>query len=320
MTADSAPIVVENISKRFGRLQVLNGVSMTVERGAIFALLGPNGAGKSTLIDILCTIRQPDSGTARIEGIDVMRNPLKVRHKIGVVFQEPTLDTRLTVRENLEFHGLVYQMGRADRRRGIDRVLDLLQLSDRADALVRGLSAGMRRRLEIGRALLHRPPVLFFDEPSVGLDAQTRAKLWEHLTELRDTTDLTVVVTTHYIDEVSNCDHVCVIDKGEILADDTPSALKARYGRGTLRLTPADAQTADALTRRFPEAMAGSEGQIIVPMNTPGEMAPLLAEFGEKLHHIELEQPSLESVFLTLTGRDIREAPQAQGPQGGRRG
>lgn len=309
-------IVVAAVSKRFGRVLALDGVSLRVAAGSIFALLGPNGAGKSTLIDILCTIRTPDEGSAHIVGIDVVRQPLKARRQIGVVFQDPTLDTRLTVRENLDFHGMVYQMGRADRRRRTEELLDLVELGDWRDAVVRTLSSGMRRRLEIARALLHAPRVLFLDEPTVGLDAQSRAAIWSYLDTLRRSRPLTVVVTTHYIDEVEACDQVCIIDRGRILSEGTPSGLKAAHGRLLVRARPATAEIAQAIRGRFADVVEGSDGQLVIPLDRPAAVDALQAEFGEGLRHLTIDQPSLESVFLSLTGRDLREAPPAAGRKG----
>src|SRR5690606_11261760 len=171
--ATSPAILVEGVSKRFGRVLALDDVSLSVPQGEMFALLGPNGAGKSTLLDILCTIGRPDSGRAEVAGIDVVKQPLKARRQLGVVFQEATLDTRLSVQENLDFHGMVYQMSRAERRRRSEEMLALVELSDWREAVVRTLSAGMRRRLEIARGLMHQPEILFLDEPTVGLDAQS---------------------------------------------------------------------------------------------------------------------------------------------------
>src|SRR5690554_130955 len=178
---DLRAILVEKVSKRFGRVLALDEVSLSVRQGEMFALLGPNGAGKSTLIDVVCTIAKPDSGRAEIHGIDVVKHPLRARRQLGVVFQEATLDTRLSVQENLDFHGMVYQMGRSERRRRIEEMLALVELSDWRDAVVRTLSSGMRRRLEIARGLMHEPKILFLDEPTVGLDAQSRAKIWSYL-------------------------------------------------------------------------------------------------------------------------------------------
>ncbi|MFA5581074.1 MAG: ABC transporter ATP-binding protein [Paracoccaceae bacterium] len=313
-------IVIEGVSKRFGRVLALDDVSMQVRRGEMFALLGPNGAGKSTLIDILCTIRPLDSGRATVAGADVTRAPRQVRRRIGVVFQDSTVDTRLTVRENLNFHGLVYQMRGAHRRRRITEMLELVELSDWADAVVRTLSTGMKRRLEIARALLHEPEVLFMDEPTVGLDAQSRAKIWEYLDQLRQSQNLTVVVTTHYIDEVESCDQVCIIDHGKILTQGTPEALKEGHGTRMLRATPTSPDAAARVRARRPDVLEGARGQLLLQMRSADEMAPFMAEFGDDLRQVELEQPSLESVFLSLTGRDLREAPAAAQGKGRRNG
>lgn len=309
-TANPPAILVENVSKRFGRVLALDEVSLSVPQGQMFALLGPNGAGKTTLLDILCTIGKPDSGRAEVTGIDVVKQPLKARRELGVVFQEATLDTRLSVHENLEFHGMVYQMGRSDRRRRIDEMLALVELSDWREAVVRTLSAGMRRRLEIARGLMHEPKILFLDEPTVGLDAQSRAKIWSYLEALRASQNITIIVTTHYIEEVDACDSICIIDHGKILARGTPDSLKAEHGTSLLRVTPRTPEAHAALIKRFPGTVEGADGQLLIRADAVSADA-LLAEFGTQLRQVTVDQPSLESVFLALTGRDLREAPPA---------
>ncbi|MDT8858121.1 ABC transporter ATP-binding protein [Paracoccaceae bacterium Fryx2] len=304
-------IVVDAVSKPYGRHLALDQVSLRVRSGSVFALLGPNGAGKSTLIDILCTIRAPDDGSAQVNGLDVVRQSRKVRREIGVVFQDPTLDTRLTVRENLNFHGMVYQRGRADRHRRIDELLALVELENWRDAVVRTLSSGMKRRLEIARALMHEPRVLFLDEPTVGLDAQARAGIWSYLDTLRKNRPLTVVVTTHYIDEVESCDHVSIIDHGKIIAEGTPDALKADHGRLLVRARPASAAVGQAIRARHPGVLDGAGGLLLIPLDDPAALDALQADFGPDLRHITIDQPSLENVFLSLTGRDLREGAPA---------
>jgi ABC-2 type transport system ATP-binding protein len=318
MADTQSAILVENISKRFGRVLALDDISLAVPEGDIFALLGPNGAGKSTLIDILCTITRPDGGRAEVAGVDVVRQPHRARRNLGVVFQETTLDTRLSVRENLDFHGLVYQMGRADRRRRIDEMLELVELSDWREAVVRTLSSGMRRRLEIARALMHQPRILFLDEPTVGLDAQSRARIWSYLETLRKDNNLTIVVTTHYIEEVESCDSICVIDHGKILARGTPDSLKAEYGTSLLRVTPRTPEAHAALLARYPGTVEGAEGQLLIKLEAATSADALLAEYGTQLRQVTVDQPSLESVFLALTGRDLREAPPAPAKKGRR--
>lgn len=317
-TANPPAILVDGVSKRFGRVLALDEVSLSVPQGQMFALLGPNGAGKTTLLDILCTIGQPDSGRAEIAGIDVVKNPLRARRQLGVVFQEATLDTRLSVHENLDFHGMVYQMGRAERRRRIDEMLALVELSDWREAVVRTLSSGMRRRLEIARGLMHEPKILFLDEPTVGLDAQSRAKIWSYLDALRASRDITVVVTTHYIEEVDACDAICIIDHGKILARGTPDSLKAEHGTSLLRVTPRTLEAHAALIARYPGTVEGVDGQLLIRSEAVSADA-LLAQFGTQLRQVTVDQPSLESVFLALTGRDLREAPPAPTRKRGRR-
>jgi ABC-2 type transport system ATP-binding protein len=316
-------VEIVGISKRYGRTLALDAVSFEVRPNELFALLGPNGAGKTTLLHILCTILRPDSGTATISGVDVIGRPLQARQNIGVVFQEPSLDDRLTVQENLNFHGLVYGVPMALRRRRIDELLDLVELADWRDKLVRTLSSGMKRRLEIARALVHDARVLFLDEPTVGLDAQSRARLWLHVKTLRQKRELTVIVTTHYIEEMEGCDRVCIIDKGKILANSGPTALKATYGQQLVRVVATDqAAAADVLTAH--PNLAVREGAEIVIKSTGDAFAEhLLARFAGRVRKLSVEEPSLESVFLSLTGRDLRE--QAAGTrertyQFGRRG
>ena len=316
--AGAPAIVVEGVSKRFGRVLALDDVSLSVQQGETFALLGPNGAGKSSLIDILCTISQPDGGRAEITGIDVVKHPLRARKQLGVVFQEATLDTRLSVYENLDFHGMVYQMGRADRRRRIDEMLALVELSDWRDAVVRTLSSGMRRRLEIARGLMHEPKILFLDEPTIGLDTQSRAKIWSYLEQLRASQNITIVVTTHYIEEVDTCNTICIIDHGKILASGTPESLKAAHGTSLIRVTPRTPDAHAALLARYPGTVEGAEGQLLIKAENAGSADALLAEFGTQLRQVSVDQPSLESVFLSLTGRDLREAPPAAGKKRGR--
>ncbi len=321
--AARAMVDIGGVTKRYGRTLALDAVSFAVRPGELFALLGPNGAGKTTLLHILCTILRPDSGSATINGVDVVARPLQARQNIGVVFQEPSLDDRLTVQENLNFHGLVYGVPTALRRRRIDELLQLVELADWRDKLVRTLSSGMKRRLEIARALVHEARVLFLDEPTVGLDAQSRARLWQHVRTLRDKRELTVIVTTHYIEEMEGCDRVCIIDKGKILADDSPAALKAARGQQLVRIIPADETTSAAMLSAYPELTIRKDAEIVFKSSGDAFAEELLSRFAGRIRKFSVEEPSLESVFLSLTGRDLRE--QAAGArertyQFGRRG
>src|SRR5712671_7674743 len=246
-------VEITDVTKRYGRTVALGGVSFDVRPNELFALLGPNGAGKTTLLHILCTILRPDGGTARINGVDVVRDPRKARRDLGVVFQEPSLDDRLTLYENLNFHGLVYGVPKAQREQRIEEMLALVELSEWRERLVRTLSSGMKRRLEIARALVHDARILFLDEPTVGLDAQSRGRLWQHVQTLRQKRDLTVIVTTHYIEEVESCDRVCIIDHGRILTNDTPAALKIAHGQQVIRVVAADEPTAGEIVAAYPD-------------------------------------------------------------------
>jgi len=309
VSSEELAVEVKDLVKRYGRTLALNKLSLEIKANETFALLGPNGAGKTTLIHILCTILRPDSGTAKVGGHDVLRHPLRARRALGVIFQEPSLDARLTVQENLDFHGLVYNVPASVRRKRIPELLELVDLSDWRSKLVGSLSAGMKRRIEIARALIHDSKVIILDEPTVGLDAQSRENIWEYLRQLKATRGFTLIVTTHYIEEVDEADRVCIVDHGSVLANDSPDALRAEFGREIVRVTPHDADSAAAITSKFPEATSEPDGQIAI-VGVGGEvMATLLRELGPQIKHVSYDRPSLESVFLSLTGREIRDAP-----------
>jgi ABC-2 type transport system ATP-binding protein len=302
------PVVsIANLTKRYGATLALDAVSLDIMPNQIFALLGPNGAGKTTLLHILCTIMRPDAGTALIAGHDVLRRPLQARKALGVVFQEPSLDDRLTVYENLDFHGLVYQVPARERKKRIAEMLDLVELTDWQDELVRTLSSGMKRRLEIARALIHDSRIVFLDEPTVGLDVQSRARIWDYLNTLRRTRDITIVVTTHYIEEVESCDDVCIIDHGKVLAQGSPDHLKAQFGRPLLRVVARDDETGEAIGAQHPDAIKNAAGEIIIKVPDENFVEQFLAQFGNRVRQFSLDNPSLESVFLSLTGRELRD-------------
>jgi ABC-2 type transport system ATP-binding protein len=305
MTAEPA-IRIAGVSKRYGRTEALKDVSFDVGRQELFALLGPNGAGKTTLLHIICTILRPDTGSVIVGGLDALAHPTRSRRDIGVVFQEPSLDDRLTVYENLNFHGLVFGVPAALRHQRIAELLDLVELRDWRDRLVRTLSSGMKRRVEIARALIHTSKILFLDEPTAGLDAQSRERIWTYINQLRSQRDLTVVVTTHYIEEVEGCDRVCVIDHGTILALDTPAALKAAHGQQLLRIVPHD-DAAAAIIAEYPDATVRPDGEIVIKSSGDSFAESFLSRHGTHIRRLSVEEPSLESVFLSLTGREIRD-------------
>jgi ABC-2 type transport system ATP-binding protein len=303
----SGGIEAERLSKRYGRTLALDNVSLQVPAGSLFALLGPNGAGKTTLVHILCTILKPDSGIAKIAGRDVVREPLRARSRLGVVFQEPSLDDRLTVYENLNFHGLVYGVPTRLRHARIDAMLQLVELTEWRDKLVRSLSSGMKRRLEIARTLIHDASILFLDEPTVGLDAQSRERIWRYLATIQRERKLTIIVTTHYIEEMETCDRVCIIDHGKVLALDTPAGLKAAHGTSLLRVTPRDDAARSAIRADYPNAVDGTGGVMVLKVADDAFVDNFLARHGSRIRQMALVEQSLEAVFLSLTGRELRD-------------
>jgi|TARA_B110000967_G_scaffold35534_1_gene34589 ABC-2 type transport system ATP-binding protein len=313
---NSSPVIrLEEVSKRYGRTLALDAVSLEVGEQQIFALLGPNGAGKTTMMHILSTLLRPDSGKAFVAGIDVMRQPLQARRRLGIVFQEPSLDDRLSVHENLDLHGLIFGVPRTLRRQRIEELLALVELTDWADKTVRTLSSGMKRRLEIARALIHNSEILLLDEPTVGLDAQTRDRIWHYIRRLQAERAITVLVTTHYIEEVENCDQVCVIDNGKVLADGAPKALKRQFGQQLLRIVPKTELDHSEIVKRYAERLNQVDKTEIILASDDTFSESFLAENGARIKALSIEVPSLESVFLTLTGRDIRDAAADQREQ-----
>jgi ABC-2 type transport system ATP-binding protein len=315
------PIIqVHGLAKRYGAIEAVRGIDLEVRRGEIFGFLGPNGAGKSTTISILCTLLKASEGTAIVAGHDVARDPHAVRQSIGLIFQEPSLDDQLTARENLQFHALVYGVPRAERRRRIEESLRTVELLERAQSPVRTFSGGMRRRLEIARGILHTPEVLFLDEPTQGLDPQTRANIWEHLRRLRRDRDLTMFMTTHYMDEAEWCDRIAIIDHGRIVALGTPEELKARVGGDVVTLsTDDDARAAVEIAERLSVIpTVDGAGLHLEVADGAGFVPRLIGALGVPVRSVTVRRPSLDDVFLKLTGRAIRDA-QADAADGMRR-
>jgi ABC-2 type transport system ATP-binding protein len=303
-----AIIDIQGLTKSFGAIQAVAGIDLQIEQGEIFGLLGPNGAGKTTTIGMLCTIVRPTAGRAAIAGCDVVREPARVRRQVGIVFQDPTLDTILTGRENLELHARLYGVPVSVRRKRIRELLEFVELSHRADDLTRTYSGGMRRRLELARGLLHRPAVLFLDEPTLGLDPQTRARTWDYIQKMARNEKTTVVLTTHYMEEAEQvCDRVGIIDHGRIIALDTPDALKASVGgyRVIVRMAapPLD------LIRGLPyvSAVKLDDGAVEIAMQEAHRHLPDLLARLPGVECVETRTPTLNDVFIKLTGRDIRD-------------
>jgi ABC-2 type transport system ATP-binding protein len=310
-SAQSAPVVeVRELVKRFEAVPAVNGVSFSVGPGEAFGLLGPNGAGKSTTISILCTLLSPTSGTASVAGFDVAHDPLRVRRRIGLVFQDPTLDEYLTAEENLRFHAQLYRVPRSQIAARLDAVLEMVELSERRTSLVRTFSGGMKRRLEIARGLMHSPEVLFLDEPTVGLDPQTRSHIWSYINELRVRERITMFLTTHYMDEAENCDRIAIIDHGELVATGSPEELKEKVGHDRIDLEVDDeAEAIRELRQAFGIEGTVSEGLVSFQVAGAEQLAPrLLAELRTPARSIRIARPTLDDVFMSYTGRTIRDS------------
>ena len=368
-------IEVDTLTKVFdNQVRAVDGISFNVKEGEILGFLGPNGAGKTTTLNMLSTLLKPTSGTASVNGYDIVKDPDSVRRSIGYVFQDPTLDIELTGRENLDFHGRLYNLNKGLRKQRIEETLDLVQLTDRADSLVKTYSGGMKRRLEIARGLLHHPKVLFLDEPTLGLDPQTRRSIWEHIQLLNQQKNVTIILTTHYIEEADYlCGRILIIDFGKIVALDTADKLKAKLEGDVVSLTFKDPQMVSkarpllenkdwvrrvhivsstdnhATAGEMMNVMRGtnmssgimgqmgSEGAIggritghvekMSPMGSArhsaastrlsllvdngGHRIPsivkLMDEAGLDLESVELHEPTLDDVFISATGRNIRD-------------
>ena len=359
-------IEVKELTKVFDKdVKAVNGISFTVTKGEILGFLGPNGAGKTTTLNMLSTLLRPTSGTAKINGNDIQKEPDEVRRSIGYVFQDTTLDIELTGKENLDFHGRLYGLDRVTREKRVKEVLELVKLTDRADGLVKTYSGGMKRRLEIARGLLHHPEVLFLDEPTLGLDPQTRRSIWEHILTLNEEKKITVILTTHYTEEADYlCNRILIIDSGKVVVLDTPDNLKARLQGDVVSLTVKNQKLIEKLrpnlenkewvhkinivaagnnyaamsrmmhvtatdsskTQTKSESKNNENHKTEKNLQLDGKKCPrclnllldngghripeivkIAAEAGITLESVELRKPTLDDVFLSVTGRNIRE-------------
>jgi ABC-2 type transport system ATP-binding protein len=306
-------VAVRGLVKRYGAIEAVRGIDLEVARGETFGFLGPNGAGKSTTINILCTLVEPTAGEAEVVGLDVVRDRAAVRRRIGLVFQDPTLDAPMSGEQNLRFHQELYGV---DRRRAPARreeVMRMVGLWDRRADPVATYSGGMRRRLEIARGLLHSPQVLFLDEPTIGLDPQTRGTIWDYVAELHRTEEITVFVTTHYMDEAEHCDRIAIMNEGRIVALDTPDALKAQVGADRVTITTDDDEAAlRALRTEFGLEGAVREGAVSIAVADGAGFVPRLFDrLGSHrvtIRSVTVTRPSLDDVFLAHTGTTIRDA------------
>jgi ABC-2 type transport system ATP-binding protein len=306
----ASAIEVADLVKTYGEIEAVRGVSFDVARGEVFGFLGPNGAGKSTTINMLCTLARPTSGTARVAGFDVVRERDDVRRHLGLVFQDPTLDGLLTATQNLHLHAELYGIDRGVVAQRMRQMLEMVDLWDRRDQKVMSFSGGMKRRLEIARGLLHSPPVLFLDEPTIGLDPQTRRAIWCYIRALQESEGTTIFMTTHYMDEAEHCDRIAIMDRGEIVVLDTPETLKASVGADRVVLgTVDDAAAIGALRERFGIEASVADGAVTFHVASGEAFVPrLFAELGVGITSVAVSRPTLDDVFMRYTGATLRDA------------
>jgi ABC-2 type transport system ATP-binding protein len=303
-------VTVRGLAKRYDEVEAVAGIDFDVVAGETFGFLGPNGAGKSTTIGMLCTLVRPTAGRATVAGHDVVAERDEVRRNIGLVFQDTTLDGYLTAEQNLRLHAELYGVPKSAVPDRMRQVLDMVGLWERRTSRVMTFSGGMKRRLEIARGLLHSPRVLFLDEPTVGLDPQTRSSIWGYIRELKAREDITIFLTTHYMDEAEYCDRIAIMDRGEIIVLDTPEALKASVGRDRVMLGTDDDDAAIAALRdRFGLEATMHEGLVTIAVESGGEFVPrLFADLDVPIKSVSVSRPSLDDVFMSYTGTTIRDA------------
>ena len=308
-------IKTTNLTKKFDKLVAVDHLNLEIQEGELFGFLGPNGAGKTTTISMLCTILKPTAGSGKVWGHDIIKEQTKVRKSIGIVFQDPSLDENLTARENLEFHGRLYKVPKDLMNKRMDELLALMELSDRVDDLVKTYSGGMRRRLEIARGLLHHPKVLFLDEPTLGLDPQTRIHIWKYIEKLNKSEGITMLLTTHYMHEADYlCNDIAIIDEGKIVASGTPNGLKESLGGDVITL---DIKTMDKRIKndllnirkvknvdflKKSIRVTALHGDRVIP-----EAMDVLRKHKLETESVSLHKPTLEDVYIKYTGKRLRD-------------
>lgn len=302
------PIIqVKNFTKRYGDFIAVNDISFEVEEGSVFAFLGPNGAGKSTTINTLCTIFEKTTGSLLIDGKDVSDQKSEVRAAIGVVFQDSTLDAKMTIEENLKMHSVFYNIPKREVEERIQFVLELVDLVNERKKRVSALSGGMKRRVEIARGLMHYPKVLFLDEPTTGLDPQTRAHIWEYIIKLQKERNITIFLTTHYMEEAEICDKVAIIDGGVIVAHDTPYALKKKYTKDTAYINTNNEAELENLLVKHQLNYKKKDGYYRVEAEDLSGLLEVLSIHKDNITNIEIKKGTFNDVFLEITGKKIRE-------------
>jgi ABC-2 type transport system ATP-binding protein len=307
-------IETKNLTKKFEKMIAVDNLNLQINEGEIFGLLGPNGAGKTTTLLMLVTLKPPTSGTATINGFDIVKQPDKVRKSIGIVFQDPSSDEILTGYENLKLHGWLYDMPDDLREQRIKEVLELVELTDRKNDRVKKYSGGMRRRLELARGLMHHPKILFLDEPTLGLDPQSRGHIWKYIENLAKEKNMTIIITTHYMDEADKlCDRLAIIDKGKIVVLGSPKKLKKDLGGDIIRLK---AKTLDIeVLRNLPyvKDISPCDGEVCLTLEDATTHLQEILNLIGKVDSVEIRSPTLDDVFLHYTGRAMRES----GSEGG---
>ena len=300
-------IEVRNFTKKFGDFTAVDNISFDVEQGTIFAFLGPNGAGKSTTINTLCTIQEKTEGMLKINGNDVSKQKDLVRNDIGIVFQDSTMDGKLTVEENLKLHCDFYKVPKSEVKERIDFVLDLVDIKNRKKSPVDSLSGGMKRRAEIARGLVHFPKVLFLDEPTTGLDPQTRASVWDYIHKLQKQKNITIFLTTHYMDEAEICNQVAIIDGGKIVAHDTPANLKKKYTSTTMKIKTNDTDSLKTYMTERSIKHSVDKDLVTIYATSTADVLDISNTFRESIEDIEINKGTLNDVFIAITGKEIRE-------------
>ncbi len=301
-------IKITNLTKKYDRLVAVNRISLSIRKGEIFGLLGPNGAGKTTTLMMLSTLLKPTSGKASVNGFEVQANPAKVRESIGMVFQDPSSDEMLTGYENLKLHALMYDVPMNEINRKIDDVLTLVDLKERKNDIVKKYSGGMRRRMEIARGLLHQPEILFLDEPTLGLDPQTRERIWGYIETLAKKMKMTIILTTHYMEEAEKlCDRIAIIDHGKIITLDSPENLKRALKGDTVCLKGKNLFLDQLKKLPFVKKIAKSDGFVQLTVENSAKNLQKLLQVAGEVDHVEVHSPDLNDVFLHYTGREIRE-------------
>ncbi len=310
-------VIVEDLVKRYGDVEAVRGISFSIRKGEVFGLLGPNGAGKTTTIHVIATLLRPTAGRVSVAGHDVVKEAAEVRKRIGIVFQDPSLDWSLTAWENMYIHGLLYGLSGEELKRRIREVLEFVELWEHANRLVRNFSGGMRRRLEVARALLHSPELLILDEPTIGLDPHTRARIWDYIREVQKREGMTILLTTHYMDEAEElCDRIAIMDHGKIIAEGTADELKSLVGSDVI-IARFD-RPACFNTGPIRECRKLPDGRVEFVVENAARALPQLfdmaREAGLRIIEVSYRRPTLNEVFLHLTGRELRDSP-AEAPR-----